>query len=88
MVLPSLFLCEQNFWVIANTDMSNGGWPSLIGDNTPNDSDHSFWSKDFIVWFPWATQGSVSNDLWIATEPEPWNPGFESATWGAVKALY
>jgi len=83
-----IITCEENFWVIANTEMSSGGWPSLIGDNTPNYSDHSFWSEDFIVWFPWAAQGSVSNDLWIATEPEPWNPGFESATWGSIKALY
>jgi len=83
---PGIY-CEQNFWVIANTEMSHGGWPSIVGDNTPNDADHSFFSADFIVWFPWVTNGSVSSDLWIATEPEPWNPGFESTTWGAVKTL-
>jgi len=82
--------CEQNFWVIANTEMSGGGWPSLIGDNTANywGEDHSFYSEDFIVWEPWVIQGPVSNDYWMATEPEPWNPGFQSATWGAVKTLY
>jgi hypothetical protein len=63
---------EQNFWGLVNSSMSSGGWPSILGDNSPYPADHSFYSDDFIVWIPWVP-GSI---------------GLEQATWGSVKALY
>ncbi len=82
---PSIW-CEPEFWLIANTELSSGGWPSILGDNTPNDADHSFYSDDFVVWEPWVIQGPTANDYWVQAEEPP--PGFESTTWGSVKALY
>jgi hypothetical protein len=63
-----------DFWGLINTEMSAGGWPSVLGDNTPNGTgyDHSFYSDDFIVWNPWVPEGV----------------GLEQDTWGAVKTLY
>lgn len=63
-----------NFWGLVNTEMSSGGWPSLLSDNSPNwtGNDHSFYSDDFVVWDPWIAGGI----------------GLEAATWGGVKALY
>ena len=34
---------EQNFWALINTEMSAGGWPSVLGDySMPGDAGHSF----------------------------------------------
>lgn len=64
----------MDFWGLINTEMSAGGWPSVLGDNTPNGTgyDHSFFSDDFMAWNPWVPEGV----------------GLEQDTWGAVKALY
>jgi hypothetical protein len=66
-----------DFWGLINTEMSAGGWPSLLGDNTPNPTgnDHSFYSDDFIVWIPWVPEDSGGI-------------GLEQETWGSVKVLY
>jgi hypothetical protein len=77
-------VCEQNFWLIANTELSSGGWPAVLGDNTPNTTDHSFASDDFIVWEPWIIQGPTANDYWIQCT----SLALEVTTWGAVKALF
>ena len=82
----AMFFTEPDFWLIANTEVSSGGWPSILGDSTPNETDHSFHSDDFIVWEPWVIQGPTANDYWIQAEGPL--PGFESATWGAVKTLF
>ncbi len=77
---------ERNFWVIVNTEMSSGGWPALLGDNTPNTTDHSFFSDDFIVWEPWIMTGSVAGDYFIMAG---WGHGaLESGSWGTIKDLY
>lgn len=67
--------CEEQFWVIVNTEMSNGGWPSLLSDNSAQPSqygDHSFYSDDFIVWTPWV----------------PSTVGLNRTTWAEVKTLF
>ncbi len=76
---------EANFWLVANTELSSGGWPAILGDNSPGDTDHSFFSDDFIVWEPWIIQGPTSNDYWIQAEG---SPSFDNATWGSIKTLY
>ena len=70
---PTPINCESSFWVIENTEMSGGGWPSLLSDNTPNTwADHSFYSDDFIVWEPWV----------------PSTVGLARTTWGELKTLF
>jgi hypothetical protein len=60
------------FWALQNSEMSTGGWPSLLGDGSENPVDHSFYSDDFIVWTPWV----------------PESAGLESRTWGSVKTAF
>jgi hypothetical protein len=73
-----------DFWVIANTEMSSGGWPALLGDNTPNWTgyDHSFFSDDFFAWEPWLN----SNDLFIRCGVN--ELGLVPVTWTELKALF
>lgn len=77
--------CGTNWWGLINTEMSAGGWPSVLGDNTPNSVDHSFFSDDFVVWEPWIISGSTANDYFVRFNGEF---GLESETWGAIKGLY
>lgn len=65
-------ICDDQFWVIVNTEMSSGGWPSLLSDGTAIGVDHSFYSDDFIVWQPWV----------------PSTVGLDRATWAEVKTLF
>ena len=76
---------DVEFWVIINTEISSGGWPSVLGDNTPG-ADHSFFSDDFMVWEPWLVQGPTANDYFIRSEF--WWPGLDAATWGSIKTLF
>ena len=73
---------EQNFWGLINTEMSAGGWPSVLGDYAmPGDAGHSFFSDDFIVWEPWGEMGEyylVAHGTFA----------LNNTTWGAVKALF
>ena len=82
---------EQNFWGLVNTEMSAGGWPALLGDNTPNTTDHSFFSDDFIVWEPWIITGSVASDYFVmasGTIVPDTTGALDAASWGAIKGLY
>ncbi len=65
-------VCDDQFWVLVNTEMSVGGWPALLGDNSPQAEDHSFYSDDFMVWIPWV----------------PSTTGLGRTTWGEVKTLF
>lgn len=80
-------VCVSGCWAVANTNLSSGGWPSLIGDNSPQSTygSRSFHSNDRLVWTPWIKQGPQANDLFIRAEPLT---SLESSTWGAIKALY
>ncbi|MBN1433430.1 hypothetical protein JW921_01640 [Candidatus Fermentibacterales bacterium] len=77
---------DLQFWVIINSEMSAGGWPSVLGDNTPNSTDHSFFSDDFVVWEPWVIQGPTANDYFIRSEGDP--EALSETTWGAIKGMY
>jgi hypothetical protein len=76
---------EQNFWCLINTEMSAGGWPSLLGDNTPQSVSHSFQSDDFVIWEPWIIQGPTANDFFIGAEPFL---ELDQSTWGSIKTLF
>jgi len=74
-----------NFWALANTEMSAGGWPSVLGDgNTPGSSFHSFYSDDFIVWEPWDIGGSCNYFISVLWDPA----SFDNTTWGSLKATF
>ena len=77
--------CEPQFWQLVTTEMSAGGWPALLGDNTPGSADHSFFSDDFIVWEPWVIQGPTSNDYLCRNDGYV---GLDATTWGAIKGMY
>jgi len=73
---------EVNFWCLVNTEMSAGGWPSILGDwSMPGDAGHSFFSDDFIVWEPWSEMGEYYIVAIFVIS-------LESTTWGSLKALF
>lgn len=76
LVVPS------DFWVVMNTEMSLGGWPSILGDPSASAAPHSFFSDDFLAWEPWGI-----GDYFIRSHGEALL-GLESTTWGAVKRLF
>ncbi|MBD3369403.1 hypothetical protein GF402_03455 [Candidatus Fermentibacteria bacterium] len=76
----------EEFWQFINTEMSSGNWPSILGDNTPNSVDHSFFSDDMIVWEPWVIQGPGANDYF--DRMSDWVPALEEETWGSIKSLF
>jgi hypothetical protein len=79
-------VCEDEFWVLVNTELSEGGWPSILGDGTANPLNHSFFSDDFITWEPWIEVGYPANDYLIRSD---WGgSGIGSDTWASIKALY
>jgi hypothetical protein len=80
-----LIYVDQNFWALINTEMSAGGWPSILGDNTPNPVSHSFFSDDFIAWEPWVIGGSTANDFFVRAGVVV---RLDETTWGAIKTLF
>ncbi|MCD4708754.1 MAG: hypothetical protein K8S62_13555 [Candidatus Sabulitectum sp.] len=70
---------EGNFWALANTELSAGGWPSILGDGTAGV--HSFFSDDFIVWEPWGEMG----DYFIRVV---YYWALDNSTWGSLKATF
>ena len=75
---------EQNFWCLANTEMSAGGWPAILGDNMNTTISHSFYSDDFIVWEPWTIDSACNYFVAVYWEPS----AFENTSWGALKATF
>lgn len=82
---PDPISLGADFWVLENTEMSAGGWPSICGDNTLNPANHSFYSEDFIVWQPWIVQGPTANDFLMQSDAEF---SLTPSSWGWIKALY
>ncbi len=71
---------SSDFWIVANSELSSGGWPSLLGDGSPRTPPRSFTSSEFIVWTPW-----TNGDFLVRSG---WNVALDSETWGAIKTLY
>lgn len=76
---------EGNFWCLANTEMSAGGWPSILGDGAQGTVFHSFYSDDFIVWEPWDIGGACNYFVSIYGEIPM---SFDNTTWGSLKATF
>ncbi|MBD3370979.1 hypothetical protein GF402_11555 [Candidatus Fermentibacteria bacterium] len=72
-----------NFWVLMNSEMSSGNWPSILGDNTPNIVDHSFFSDDMIVWEPY-----LYGDYYVRAYFTPDSTALREITRGEIKALF
>ncbi len=72
---------EQNFWGIANTEMSTGGWPSALADFTPNFTGypHSF-VESAGGWVPW--------DLLIRADAYIPDLQLTQTSWGSIKTLF
>ena len=70
---------NSGFWLFINTEMSNGGWPSILGDSGPNftGSARSFVSSDFIIWEPWSS-----------FEASTYLLSLEQDSWGQLKSLF
>ncbi|PIE52729.1 hypothetical protein CSA37_04730 [Candidatus Fermentibacteria bacterium] len=81
---------EQNFWCIVNTELSAGGWPSIVSDGNNPDSSavvHSFLSDDFIVWEPLNMNGPCNYMTALIFKSYP--PSLlQGTTWGSLKAVF
>ncbi len=77
-------MTESDFWLLMNTEMSTGCWPSLFADNTPSSVAHSYFSNDFYVWEPWSDTG----DYLIRALISVWYMDLERVTWGSIKAVF
>ncbi len=76
---PSVYF-NDDFWVLMSSEMSSGGWPSILEDYSAGATDHSFQSDDFSAWEP-----SPHGDYFIRSV---WYNGLGSETWGAIKTLF
>ena len=82
---PAITTADENFWVLANTEMSAGGWPSILGDGMQGSVYHSFYSDDFIVWEPWDIGGACNYFISVYATL---NAAFDATTWGALKTTF
>jgi len=78
-------VAETNFWCLANTEMSAGGWPSMLGDGMASGAFHSFFSSDFIVWEPWDINGACNYFIAVYGDIEM---SLDNTTWGSLKATF
>ncbi len=76
---------ETNFWMLTNTELSSGGWPSSISDGAGSPVAHSFFTDDFQSWLPWNPSTGISN-YFVAVLPLPWS--LDQMTWGALKNVF
>jgi hypothetical protein len=81
-------LTDVEFWGLLNTSLSSGGWPSILGDNTPHIPSHSFYSDDFIIWEPWIVIGATASDYFVRASGNLSPYALESASWGFIKGMY
>ncbi len=72
-----------DFWGLVNTEMSSGGWPSILGDNTAPSVDHSYYSDDFFIWEPWGI-----GDYFIRIEGGFISGALDNVTWGEIKSSF
>lgn len=83
---------EQNFWSLANTEMSAGGWPSLLGDDSQGGlwggAAHSLFSDDFIVWEPWVIGAGPCNYFISVYADLIIGGAFDNTSWGSLKTAF
>ena len=75
----------QHFWCLVNTEMSSGGWPSILADGVYKGlPDHSYFSDDFIFWEPWSGDPDFGDFFIRAYQAN----ALDATTWGSLKALF
>jgi hypothetical protein len=78
---------ESNFWVLENTIMSSSRMPSILADNSPNPTSHSYYSNNFILWEPWILGGATANDYFVRAGGDILG-ALDTESWGAIKGLF
>lgn len=76
---------DPDFWIVLNTELSAGGWPSLLGDNDQSLLPHSFF-HDFINWEPWSIGGAYCNYFISAFVEAP--SSLRGTSWGSLKNCF
>ncbi len=88
---PDWVSTDVDFWVVQNTELSSGGWPSLLSDGSDWSVTHSWVSDDFITWAPWIDPYGGKGQFFIQVIMEyPWSHGadFSAITWGGLKSVF
>ena len=89
---PDWIAVDVQFWIIQNTQLSSGGWPSLVADNSNQSCTHSMISPEMIVWIPFTPQGSfMQPEFFISTIIEyPWAHGWDlrPLSWASLKSVF
>jgi hypothetical protein len=71
---------DYDFWILENTELSAGGWPSIASDANQAAVAHSFY-LDGVDWTPWEYNFFVSCLVF---------PGdaFDPMSWGSIKTVF
>ncbi len=88
---PDWVVIDAQFWVIQNTELSLGGWPSLLGDDSDNPIAHSMVSDNMSLWEPFTGLDGTGSEFFISTYPEyPWAHGADLTphSWGSLKVIF
>lgn len=88
---PDWMIVENQFWIIQNTELSSGGWPSILGDDGGCPVAHSMVSDNMSLWEPFTGLDGTHSELFIRTLGEyPWAHGADLTpqSWGALKTVF
>jgi len=88
---PDWIPVEQEFWIIQNTELSSGGWPSMLGDGSNLTIPHSMISDNMILWEPFVIESWGGSELFISTSGAyPWQHGaaLDACSWGSLKTVF
>ncbi len=80
---------ESQFWIIQNTDLSLGGWPSIIGDHGGLPVVHSMVRENMSLWEPYTPANETNGNFFIRTlyDPWPWS-SLAPQTWASIKTVF
>lgn len=80
---------EADFWCLQNTELSSGGWPSILCDGgfeTPPVGIHSYYTDDTAL-EPLFIAGSYCN--YFTAVIDNWDPAaLERTSWGYLKTVF
>ena len=77
---------DDNFWCLVNTEMSSGGWPSIISDMQQGTIYHSLYSDDFLTWEPWENGGACNYFIRIDVDLFCFETNLERGFLGIIKS--
>ncbi len=88
---PDWIIVEPQFWIIQNTELSSGGWPSMMGDDSDLAIPHSMVSDNMTLWEPFVIESWGGSELFISTIGAlPWQHGaaLDVYSWGSLKTVF